>query len=41
MARLISSTREFLERELAGPAADEVEEPHTAALSGVRLTKLN
>jgi hypothetical protein len=30
MAQLISSTREFLKHELAGPAADGVEEPHTA-----------
>ena len=31
MAPLLSSTREFLERELAGPVHDAAEEPRTAA----------
>lgn len=31
MAPLLSSTREFLERELAGPVHDGAEEPRTAA----------
>ena len=31
MAQLLSSTREFLERELAGPAANGAEEPQTVA----------
>lgn len=31
MAQLLSSTRAFLERELAGPVHDGVEKPRTAA----------
>jgi hypothetical protein len=31
MAQLLTSTREFLERELAGPVHDGSEEPWTAA----------
>jgi hypothetical protein len=40
MAQLLAGTREFLERELAGPVHDGAEETRTAArYGGIRSTK--